>query len=71
MMSLISYAEEKGEARGRREGEARGEARGIKKGEDRLSKLIKLLFKNGRAEDVEKAADNEEYREELYKQFDL
>ena len=39
MLSMISYAEEKGEKRG----EKKGEKKGIKKGENRLGMLMKML----------------------------
>ena len=40
MLSMISYAEEKGEKRG----EKKGEKKGIKKGENRLGMLMKMLL---------------------------
>ena len=55
MLSMISYAEENGE----------------KKGENRLGTLMNILLKNKRYSDAEKASEDEEYREELYKEYNL
>ena len=52
MLSMISYVEENG----------------IKKGENRLGTLMNILLKNKRYSDAEKASEDEEYREELYKE---
>lgn len=67
MIDMIAYAEELGKKRGRRE--ARREA--IKEGETRLCALAKILLKNKRYSDLEKAAEDEKYREELYKKYGL
>ena len=55
MLSMISYAEENG----------------VKKGENRLGTLMNILLKNKRYSDAEKASEDEEYREELYKEYNL
>ena len=55
MLSMISYVEENG----------------IKKGENRLGTLMNILLKNKRYSDAEKASEDEEYREELYKEYKL
>lgn len=65
MLSMISYAEENGI----KKGEKRGEKRGEKKGENRLGTLMNILLKNKRYSDAEKASEDEEYREELYKEY--
>ena len=53
-----------------KEGEARGEARGIcigeARGEEKISKLTRLLIKEGKISDLEKAAEDSEYRKKLY-----
>ena len=67
MLSMISYAEENGI----KKGEKRGEKRGEKKGENRLGTLMNILLKNKRYSDAEKASEDEEYREELYKEYKL
>lgn len=63
MSSMISYAEENGIKK--------GEKRGEKKGENRLGTLMNILLKNKRYSDAEKASEDEEYREELYKEYKL
>ena len=55
MLSMISYAEENSE----------------KKGENRLGTLMNILLKNKRYSDAEKASEDEEYREELYKEYKI
>ena len=59
MLSMISYAEENGIKKGE------------KKGENRLGTLMNILLKNKRYSDAEQASEDEEYREELYKEYKL
>ena len=67
MLSMISYAEERGEKRG----EKKGEKKGIKKGEDRLGTLMKILLDAERYADAKRASKDETYREQLYKEFKI
>ena len=53
MLSMISYAEERGEKRG----EKKGEKKGIKKGENRLGMLMKILLDNKRYADAKRASE--------------
>ena len=71
MLSMISYAEEKGEKRGEKRGEKKGEKKGIKKGENRLGMLMKMLLNDKRYADAERASEDEKYRERLYKEFEI
>ena len=75
MLSMISYAEERGEKRGEKKGEKRGEKKGekkgIKKGENRLGMLIKILLDDERYADARRASEDESYREQLYKEFKI
>lgn len=48
-----------------------GIRQGIEQGEDRLNRLILCLIADGRQEDLEKAAHDKVYREQLYKEFSL
>lgn len=48
-----------------------GIRQGIEQGEDRLNRLILCLIANGRQEDLEKAAQDKTYREQLYEEFRL
>ena len=59
MLSMISYAEENGIKKGE------------KKGENRLGTLMNILLKNKRYSDAQKASEDEEYREKLYKEYKL
>ena len=53
------------------QGEKQGEKRGEKRGESRLSQLINLLFEQNRAEDVKRIANDKDYRNLLYKEFNI
>ncbi len=46
-------------------------AEGRQEGENKLGRLILLLTKDGRVEDITKAASDDEYREKLYKEFKI
>ena len=59
------------EAYVRDEGIRQGIEQGIEQGEDRLNRLILCLIANGRQEDLEKAAQDKTYREQLYEEFRL
>ena len=63
MLSMISYAEKRGEKR--------GEKKGIKKGENRLGMLMKILLDDKRYADAKRASEDEKYREQLYKEFEI
>ena len=43
----------------------------MKTAENRLGTLMNILLKNKRYSDAEKASEDEEYREELYKEYKL
>ena len=44
---------------------------GIELGEDRLAKLNLLLLKDNRVDDLLRASKDKEYRNKLYKEYDL
>ena len=45
--------------------------KGVQMGEERLGRLCEALMDAGRMEDLKKAVSNEEYRKELYQEFDI
>ena len=53
------------------EGRAEGRAEGEKTGESKLAALITKLFSIGRGSDVERAASDEQYRAELFKELHI
>lgn len=53
------------------EGEKRGEARGKIEGEKKLNTLYSFLIKDGRFDDMKKAVEDEVFREQLYKEFNI
>ena len=50
-------------------GEAIGEARGKEIGETRLANLLKKLYSLGRADDVQRAINDKNYRDTLMKEL--
>ena len=50
---------------------AEGRAEGEKTGESKLAALITKLFAIGRGSDVERAASDEQYRAELFKELHI
>ena len=71
----ISYAEQKGFARGCAEGEARGRAEGIAegeaRGEARKNALIDKLLADNRLDDLKRSTTDEAFCSELYKEYGL
>ena len=55
----------------RRKAEAEGMEKGMEKGESRLGALMAKLEELGRIDDAFKAAEDKQYREKLYKEFQL
>ena len=55
----------------RAEGKAEGLAEGLAEGEGRLAALMKKLLLLGRMEDLQKAATDQKYREDLYTEFKI
>nr|MBQ5527404.1 Rpn family recombination-promoting nuclease/putative transposase [Succinivibrionaceae bacterium] len=56
---------------GEKLGEERGEERGLKHGEERVLKLIQILTARNRSDDIARIMTDEEYRQELYREFSL
>lgn len=54
-----------------RENVEKGIEKGIEKGEEKLAKLIKLLGAENRIDDILKATNDKEYRQELYKEYHI
>lgn len=53
------------------ESKAEGKIEGKVEGKNELAKLIQLLIQNGRNDDIEKAVNNDEYCEKLYREFGI
>ena len=60
-----------GRAEGRVKGRAEGRAEGRVEGEDRLARLMKLLFGQRRFEDAQRAATDAAFRDQLYREFQI
>ena len=55
----------------KREGREEGWKEGREEGEARLSSLLKTLMEQGRNEDVQRVLVDKEFREQMYKKYDL
>ena len=53
------------------DGIEKGIEKGVEQGEERFGKLVALLTRAGRLEDITRAAESKEERERLYKEFCL
>ena len=62
---------EEGIKRGRQQGLERGMEQGIEQGTEKVNRLIQLLLKQGRMNDIEKAVRDREYQEKLFREFGL
>ena len=56
---------------GRAEGLKEGHAEGLATGEDKMNRLVLSLIQAGRQEDIEKAARDKKYRDNLYKEYEI
>jgi len=59
-MDFLSYGDER---------EEKGEKKGEKRGEDKFAMLVSKLIQAGRYEDLEKAANDRQYRAELFEEY--
>ena len=64
-------AMEKGIEKGRAEGKAEGKLEGERIGGERYSRLILILDKEGRQDQIIKIASDQEYREQLYREYHI
>lgn len=71
MCVILDEAEKRGEIRGEKRGEIRGEIKGEKKGQARVNRLVELLARQNRIDDIIKAAQIPEYQERLFREFGL
>ena len=62
---------ELGRSEGIELGRNEGRAEGLVQGEDKMNRLVICLIENGRQDDIEKAARDKQYREQLYKEYDI
>ena len=53
------------------QGMAKGLAEGLEKSEDIMAKLMGILVKEGRIDDLAKASEDKSYRKSLLKEFQL
>ena len=56
---------------GTEEGMAKGMAEGLEKSEDIMARLMGILVKEGRIDDLAKASEDKSYRKSLLKEFQL
>ena len=65
--TMMTILFDEAEARGKAIGEAIGEARG----ENRLASLMQKLFALGRNDDAQRAASDQDYRNNLYRELNI
>lgn len=74
-VSIYEYDEEKTmrqmREEGRQEGREEGRQEGREEGEMSFAVLTKKLLEDSRQEDLLRAADNREFREKLYREYEL
>ena len=58
-------------AEGRAEGRVEGRAEGREEGQNQFGKLIHALLNQGRTEDASRASIDPEYRDQLYREFQI
>ena len=56
---------------GKREGKIEGIIEGIQEGEEKLSNLMNLLYREHRFEDIGRVASDKQYKEKLYKEYNI
>ena len=71
MCNLSEGIERRGELRGRKIGEKIGQERGEKTGRKALSVLLQKLMQEGRKEDVDRVLQDDEYQEQLLREYHL
>ena len=69
MCKVLDEVESRGEKRGISIGEARGISIGEARGEQTAMQLTSYLIRNGRSEDVIRAADDKEYLKQLLEEL--
>ena len=62
---------EEGRAEGREEGRAEGRAEGREEGENRMARLLTMLYEKGEKEEARQAAMNPEERHRLYEKYHI
>ncbi|MDE6663750.1 MAG: hypothetical protein K2K46_10470 [Lachnospiraceae bacterium] len=70
-MSIFEYDEEKHMKSEREWAYKNGHAKGLEEGEQRLIKLHQLLLNAGRNDDLLRAINDKDYREQLYRDYNL
>lgn len=75
MLSLVDYAEKRGEKSGEKRGEKRGkrigEKRGQKIAESRMQELLQKLIADNRTEDLVKISKDKEHLKKMYKEYGI
>ena len=70
-MSIFEYNEEKHMKSEREEWHAKGHAEGRIEGKDRAIRLMQYLTDSDKTEELKRALSDQEYREQLYRKYNL
>ena len=71
MCTALEELRDEGIREGKREGKLEGKREGIRVGEEKLALLISFLLEDSRMEELKKMSQDTQFREELYKQYNL
>ena len=71
MCDLLEEVLNEGRDEGRDEGRKEGRREGRREGESKLARLISILLRNGKTDDVALAAEDAAKRQELYRQYGI
>ena len=71
MDATLDYIEARGKAKGRHEGRREGRQEGKAEGIDKVNQLVVFLSKDGRTNDIVKAAKDRKYQEQLFIEYGL
>ena len=60
-----------GKAEGKAEGKVEGKAEGNIEGQELFAKLVNILLKENKIEDVQRASTDSDYRNKLYEEYNI
>lgn len=71
MCNMSEYIWQKGIDEGKKSGIQEGIKEGMDRGEERFGRLMSILMRSGRAEDMKRVIGDKTYRDELFRQYDI
>ena len=68
---LVKDGLDRGIREGIQRGIQEGFQKGLRQGEEKLGRLIQLLIRNSRSDEIDRAVTDRQYQEALYREFGL